>query len=129
MIFRNRIPPPSRLFSRRNIQVDAFQDFFAELIVAEEICPAELPKAAGSYVAGTAIGGMLGRIISGFLSHLVGWDMTITILDCIGAVGTVLAGSGGDFRFPGSRGHHPGFDFAPHQAAVRLRVLKFAKTG
>ena len=63
----------------------------ATAYLAEEICPAELPKAAGSYVAGTAIGGMLGRIISGFLSHLVGWDMTITILGCIGVVGTVLA--------------------------------------
>ena len=62
----------------------------ATAYLAEEICSAELPKAAGSYVAGTAIGGMLGRILSGFLSHLVGWDMTITILGCIGVVGTVL---------------------------------------
>lgn len=61
----------------------------ATAYLAEEISPKYLPQAAGSYVAGTAIGGMLGRIISGIISNFVDWHVTIGIM---GAVGMLLTG-------------------------------------
>lgn len=62
----------------------------ATAYLAEEINPKDLPRAAGSYVAGTAIGGMLGRIISGGLSHFLAWNETVATIGAFGLVLTVV---------------------------------------
>lgn len=62
----------------------------ATAYLAEEITAAELPRAAGSYVAGTAIGGMLGRILSGMLSNFVDWHSTLAIMGGVGLICTFL---------------------------------------
>jgi len=41
--------------------------------VGEEFEPESLPAAMGLYIGGTALGGMLGRLLSGLLSDLGGW--------------------------------------------------------
>lgn len=77
----------------------------ATAYLAEEINPKDLPRAAGSYVAGTGIGGMLGRVIAGSLSHILGgkeilftlgaihvsgWQATFGIIGCAGVFLSLL---------------------------------------
>lgn len=45
--------------------------------VGEEFEPASLPAAMGLYIGGTALGGLLGRLLAGFLSDLGGWRLAL----------------------------------------------------
>ncbi|WP_313505806.1 MFS transporter [Stutzerimonas kunmingensis] len=45
--------------------------------VGEEFEPESLPAAMGLYIGGTALGGMLGRLLSGLLSDLGGWQLAL----------------------------------------------------
>ena len=56
--------------------------------LAEEIEPGGLGTAMGLYVSGTALGGMSGRVISGFVADAFGWRGAIL---AIGLMGLALA--------------------------------------
>lgn len=45
--------------------------------VGEEFDPGSLPAAMGLYIGGTALGGLLGRLLSGLLSDIGGWQWAL----------------------------------------------------
>jgi MFS transporter, YNFM family, putative membrane transport protein len=45
--------------------------------VGEEFDPESLPAAMGLYIGGTALGGLLGRLLSGLLSDMGGWQLAL----------------------------------------------------
>jgi YNFM family putative membrane transporter len=60
----------------------------AMAFIAEEVEGRSVGAAMGLYVAGTAIGGMAGRLVSGVLADLAGWRVA---LGAVGAAGLVAA--------------------------------------
>jgi predicted MFS family arabinose efflux permease len=56
----------------------------------EEIHRANAAVAAGTYVAGTTIGGLLGRLVAGPLSDLWGWRPAIFAVAVLGAVAAAV---------------------------------------
>ncbi|WP_226345452.1 MFS transporter [Agilicoccus flavus] len=56
--------------------------------VADEVHRADSARAAGLYISGTALGGMSGRLITGFLADLFGWRAALV---GIGGVGLACA--------------------------------------
>jgi YNFM family putative membrane transporter len=60
--------------------------------LTEEIDPAHAARAAGTFVAGTTIGGLLGRIVSSPVAEMAGWRMglfTVAAVCCVAAFGFV----------------------------------------
>ena len=58
--------------------------------VGEEFDPDSLPAAMGLYIGGTALGGMLGRLLSGLLSDLGGWTLALGGIAALGMVALSL---------------------------------------
>ncbi|GAA4179043.1 MFS transporter [Gryllotalpicola koreensis] len=56
--------------------------------LSEEISAAHSARAAGTYVAGTTIGGLLGRIVAGPLADLAGWRTGVLVVIAICACAT-----------------------------------------
>lgn len=54
--------------------------------VGEEFDQASLPAAMGLYIGGTALGGMLGRLLSGLLGDLLGWQQALGIMAALGVL-------------------------------------------
>ncbi|GAB3738070.1 MFS transporter [Nocardiopsis nanhaiensis] len=52
--------------------------------LAEEIHPADAPKATGLYIAGNPLGGMGGRLLAGFAADLGGWQWGIAANTLLG---------------------------------------------
>ncbi len=52
--------------------------------LSEEMAPAGLGFAMGIYVAGNAFGGMLGRLLTGFVTDLFGWRVAMATLSVAG---------------------------------------------
>lgn len=67
--------------------------------LAEEVAPSELGFAMGLYVAGTAFGGMIGRVGAGILTQDFGWRHAMAL---VGAI-DVLAALGFFLLLPTSR--------------------------
>jgi len=62
--------------------------------LSEEVAAAHTARAAGTYVAGTTIGGLLGRIVAGPLADLAGWRVGVVAVAAVcacAAVGFILA--------------------------------------
>jgi YNFM family putative membrane transporter len=60
--------------------------------LTEEIHPKHAARAAGTYVAGTTIGGLLGRLVAGPVAEILGWRagvFTVAVLCGIAAIGFV----------------------------------------
>lgn len=85
--------------------------------LSEEIEPNHLGKAMGLYVAGTAFGGMMGRISMGVLTGFTSWRVALGVL----AVACLAAAIGFLAMLPPSRNFvpKPGFNLGFH-----LRVWK-----
>ncbi|MDG4721107.1 MULTISPECIES: MFS transporter [Thalassospira] len=83
--------------------------------LAEEIDPKGLGMAMGIYISGTAIGGLSGRVVIGFLTDLFGWH---TALGAMGALG-LLAALGFAVLLPASQNfvRRPGFQVRYHLRA------------
>lgn len=83
--------------------------------LAEEIDPKGLGMAMGIYISGTAIGGLSGRVVIGFLTDLFGWHAA---LGAMGALG-LLAALGFAVLLPASRNfvRRPGFQVRYHMRA------------
>ena len=56
--------------------------------VAEEVDAASVGAAMGLYIAGSAVGGMGGRLVASLLADLAGWRWA---LGCVGAAGLAMA--------------------------------------
>jgi MFS transporter, YNFM family, putative membrane transport protein len=95
--------------------------------VGEEFDPEALPAAMGLYIGGTALGGLLGRLLAGLLSDLGGWPWALGGIAGLGllALGLFL------WLLPPSR-HFTAQplslrgllrNFALHLSNPRLRVL------
>ncbi|WP_017597674.1 MFS transporter, partial [Nocardiopsis lucentensis] len=54
--------------------------------LAEEIHPADAPRATGLYIAGNPLGGMGGRLLAGFAADLGGWQWGIAANTLLGAI-------------------------------------------
>jgi len=58
----------------------------------EEIDPGHAARAAGTYVAGTTIGGLLGRLVAGPVAEVAGWRVgifTVAVVCAVAALGFV----------------------------------------
>lgn len=58
--------------------------------VGEEFDPKALPAAMGLYIGGTALGGLLGRLLAGLLSDLGGWNLALGGIGGLGLLGLAL---------------------------------------
>ncbi|MET9795291.1 MFS transporter [Nocardiopsis alba] len=58
--------------------------------LAEEIHPADAPKATGLYIAGNPLGGMGGRLLAGFAADLGGWQWGVAANTLLGLVSLVV---------------------------------------
>ncbi|QJU52232.1 MFS transporter [Herbiconiux sp. KACC 21604] len=56
--------------------------------LSEEIHPADATRAAGTYVAGTSLGGLLGRIVAGPAGELIGWRASMAAVAAVCALAT-----------------------------------------
>jgi YNFM family putative membrane transporter len=83
--------------------------------ISEEVAPEALGFSMGLYVAGTALGGMSGRFIVGFVADAAGWR---TSLLAIGAVGIVCAVAVA-LLLPASR------NFTPRPQSLRGHVAAY----
>ncbi|MBE7218770.1 MAG: MFS transporter, partial [Caulobacteraceae bacterium] len=71
--------------------------------VADELDPEAAGLAMGLYIAGTALGGMLGRLGCGALADLVGWRWAVAAVGAAGATAAALF----HWSLPPSRRHRP----------------------
>ena len=71
----------------------------------EEVDTASHPRANATYIAGTAVGGAVGRLLPGPLATLGGWPLAATVLSLV----TLVAGVALFVLLPAARGfrHHP----------------------
>lgn len=58
--------------------------------LSEEVRPRYAAAAAGSYIAGTTVGGLLGRIVAGVVGELAGWRTGILTVAIVCALAAVL---------------------------------------
>lgn len=58
--------------------------------VGEEFDPKSLPVAMGLYIGGTALGGLLGRLLAGVLNDLGGWSLALGGIASIGLLACVM---------------------------------------
>ena len=59
--------------------------------VAEEIHHADVPRVGGLYIAGTTLGGMMGRLLGGAVAELGGWRWSVVVVTLVCAALTVFA--------------------------------------
>ncbi|MFR9789423.1 MFS transporter [Streptomyces sp. MB22_4] len=62
----------------------------AQAYLAEEVRPRALVTAIGLFVAGNSVGGMSGRVITGWVAQLWGWRVAVGVIGVI-AVGCAVA--------------------------------------
>ncbi|TFB69562.1 MFS transporter [Cryobacterium glaciale] len=58
--------------------------------LSEEIEPRHAARAAGTYVAGTSIGGLLGRLVAGPITELANWRVGVFTVGVLCAIAAVL---------------------------------------
>ena len=58
--------------------------------LSEEVEPRHAAAAAGSYIAGTTVGGLLGRIVSGTVGEVAGWRAGVWAVAAVCAGAAVL---------------------------------------
>jgi MFS transporter, YNFM family, putative membrane transport protein len=83
--------------------------------LSEEIEPSDLGFAMGLYVAGTALGGMAGRVVTGAVADLGGWRVALAVIGVLG----LASAAGFTLLLPASRHFHPRRDLT---AADHLRA-------
>lgn len=58
--------------------------------LAEEIEPAALNATMSLYIAGNALGGVLGRLMNGILADLFSWHVALAVTGALGLLGSIL---------------------------------------
>lgn len=71
--------------------------------LTEEVHRLHVPAAAGTYVAGTSLGGLLGRLVSGPLAEVTSWRVGVLAVSVLAAVAAGLF----LWLAPASRGFRP----------------------
>lgn len=71
--------------------------------LVEELHPKAQTSTAGLYIGGTALGGMTGRLVCGFISDHFGWQVAVTAMGVISALCAISV----MVLLPKSRGFHP----------------------
>lgn len=87
--------------------------------LSEEVRPRHAAAAAGSYIAGTTVGGLLGRIVSGVVGEIAGWRvgvLTVAIV-CAAAAAVFLC------LAPKARGFVPRRHGEPGTPGILTRLL------
>ncbi len=86
--------------------------------LSEEIDTRYVAAAAGSYIAGTTVGGLSGRVVSGWVAEVGGWRWGVAsvVLLCVVAAVLFLV------LVPAARGFEPGRLRETRGATVRLRL-------
>ncbi|REC96857.1 putative MFS family arabinose efflux permease [Microbacterium sp. AG157] len=86
--------------------------------LSEEVSPRFVAAAAGSYIAGTTVGGLSGRVASGLISEFAGWRWGVAsvVLLCVVAAAVFLT------LVPAARGFVPGRSRAGKGVTVRRRL-------
>jgi YNFM family putative membrane transporter len=69
----------------------------------EEVDTASHPRANATYIAGTAVGGAVGRLLPGPLALLGGWQLAAVVMSIV----TLAAGAALFVLLPPARGFHP----------------------
>jgi YNFM family putative membrane transporter len=83
--------------------------------LSEEVDPRHTTRAAGTYIAGTTIGGLLGRLVAGPIAEVAGWRagvLCVAVLCAIAAVVFIMLA-------PASRRFSP----ASNAEGLRMRLL------
>ncbi len=88
--------------------------------LTEELASAATAKAAGLYIAGTAFGGMAGRLLSGLLADLWSWQAAQV---GVGALG-ILCGAVVLVLLPRSRRFTPAPASVRHLARTTVRIVR-----
>ncbi len=89
--------------------------------LAEEVLPAGLGTAMGVYVAGNALGGMLGRLLTGAIADVAGWRAAMAALSALGFAAAVAF----LMLLPPSRNFRPAPARGPaYHAALFARLLR-----
>lgn len=93
--------------------------------LSEEVDARHVAAAAGSYIAGTTVGGLTGRVVSGFFGELAGWRWGVAsvIGVCVVASAIFLA------LVPRARGFVPGRTRAVAGPTVVSRLLVNLRSG
>lgn len=86
--------------------------------LSEEVSPRFVAAAAGSYIAGTTVGGLSGRVASGWVAELAGWRWGVAsvVLLCVIAAVVFLT------LVPAARGFVPGRSRSVRGPSVRRRL-------
>ncbi|MGO2205406.1 MAG: MFS transporter [Staphylococcus xylosus] len=58
--------------------------------IGEEISPHNLPEAMGIYISGNAFGGAFGRIFTGFISSIYGYQIGLLSIATISVIATIM---------------------------------------
>src|ERR1700761_2713791 len=58
--------------------------------VAEEVAPSSMGGAVGLYIGGSAIGGMLGRILAGIITDWLGWRYAVGSIGAVSLLGAAV---------------------------------------
>jgi YNFM family putative membrane transporter len=92
--------------------------------LTEEIAPEHAARAAGTFVSGTSIGGLLGRLVAGPITDVATWRvgmLTVAVLCAAAAAGFVkLAPQSRGFRPSNARSNNPEGSLI-HRLLVNLR--------
>lgn len=92
----------------------------ATAYLSEEIHLSATSRAVGLYIGGTAIGGMSGRLIAGFLGDLMGWRFAFAALGTL-ALGCAITAW---WLLPASRNFNPASTDAASVIGGALRALR-----
>ncbi|KSU52363.1 MFS transporter [Microbacterium enclense] len=86
--------------------------------LSEEVDARHVAAAAGSYIAGTTVGGLTGRVVSGWVAELAGWRWGVAsvVFVCVVAAALFLA------LVPAARGFVPGRLQSAPGPSVRRRL-------
>jgi predicted MFS family arabinose efflux permease len=93
--------------------------------LSEEVASRHTAAAAGSYIAGTTVGGLLGRIVSGIVGEMWGWRSGILAVAAVCALAAVLF----LWSIPRARGFVPGRMRVERGPGVRERLLAPLRSG
>lgn len=92
--------------------------------LTEEIDPAHAARAAGTFVAGTTIGGLAGRLVSSPVAEIAGWRvgvLSVAVLCGLAAVGFVKLAPPPRGFVPGNRTHANAEGSLAHRLSANLR--------
>jgi predicted MFS family arabinose efflux permease len=92
--------------------------------LAEEVGPRHAAAAAGSYIAGTTVGGLAGRIVSGLVAEVAGWQAGVWAATGLCAVAAALF----LWLAPGSQGFVPLRLRADRGDGVLTRLLRLLRS-